>query len=110
MQSFPTLPDLLRNSTQPILSALPNPPPICVVHLLHRLFQHPVPPVLGHLGQSNGHFSRPGLGFWLLGLVEVCEDVALLAQEGGLCCAVLCVQGDGQIQDGGGEGEASELV
>ena len=76
---FPTFPDLLRNVAQPVLSALPNSPPVGIVHSLHSLFQHPVPPVLGHLSQPNRHFARPGFALGFLGLVEVCENVALLA-------------------------------
>jgi hypothetical protein len=107
---FPTFPDLLRNGAEPVLGALPDSPPICVVRRLHCLFKNSVPPVLCHLRQPNRNFARPGLLLRLLGLVEACEDVALLAQERGLCCAVLCVQGDGEIEDGRGEREATKLL
>ena len=107
---FPAFPDLLRNGAEPVLGALPNSPPICVVRRLHCLFKNSVPPVLCHLRQPNRDFTRPGLLLWLLGLVEACENVALLAQKRGLCCAVLCVQGDGEIEDGRGEREAPKLL
>lgn len=107
---FPAFLDLLRNVAQPVLSALPDSPPVCVVGRLHGLLEDSVPPIFGHLCQPNGHFARPGLSLWLLGLVEVCEDAALLAQKRSLCCAVLCVQGDREIEDGGGKCEASELL
>jgi hypothetical protein len=106
---FPAFPDLLRDVAHPILGTLPDPPPICVVYCLNCLLEHPVPPVLGHLSQPDWDLSRSRLLFWFFGLVEVRKDVALLAQEGGLCRAVLLVQRQGEVKDGGGEGEASEL-
>lgn len=109
IQLFPAFPDLLCDCANSVLGALPDPSPICVVHRLHRLFEHPVPPVFGHLCQPNGHLARSRLLFRLLGLVEVCEDVALLTKKGGLCCAVLLMQREGEIENGRGEGEASEL-
>lgn len=107
---FPAFPDLLRDCAQPVLGALPDSPPICVGHGLHGLLQYPVPPVLGHLRQPDRYFARSRLLLWFFGLVEVCEDVALLAQQRGLCCTVLCVEGDGEVQDSRGESEASELL
>lgn len=106
---FSTFPDLLCNCAQSILGTFPNPPPVCVVHLLYRLFQYPVPSILGHLYQSNWYLSRSRFSLWLLRFVEIDKDIALLAQQSGLCCAVLRMQRNGQVEDGRGKCEASEL-
>ena len=76
--SFTVFPELLQNNAHAVLSIFPYSPPICVVDLLDSLLEAPVPPVLCHLRQSYGGFPICWLWLWLLGLVEIGEDLALL--------------------------------
>jgi hypothetical protein len=107
---FTLLPDLLQKCACPVLCLLPDPPPVRLIYASEDAFELSVPSVLGHLSYAYGHYAVHWLGLGLSGLVEVGEDQPLLAQEGGLLCAVLRVHGDGEVEHGRGKGHASKLL
>src|SRR3954466_10921466 len=71
--SLALLPDPLRESSRPVFCLFPHFPPIRRVYFPHTLLQTPVPPILGHLHQSDWDYSRRRFGFWLFGFVEFGE-------------------------------------
>jgi hypothetical protein len=107
--SLGLLPDSLRQRACPVLCVFPHAPPVRGVDFPDALLQTPVPPVFRHLHQPDRDDSRRRFGLRLFGFVEVGKDLALLPQERGLLHAVLRVHRDGEVEDAGGEGHASEL-
>jgi hypothetical protein len=107
--SLGLLPDSLRQRACSVLCVFPDAPPVRGVDFPDALLQTPVPAVFRHLHQSNRDYARRRFGLGLLGLVEIGEHVALLAQERGLLRAVLRVHGNCEVEDARGERHASKL-
>ena len=89
--------ELFHYSTPAILRIFPHPPPIRLISPFYGAFELSIPPVLGHLKKPHGHYSRDWYRFRCRRLDAIGKEASLLAQQRGLCEAVLGVEGDGEV-------------
>lgn len=93
-----------------LLQPLPRSRPVGILQLPHIPLQLRVPPILCAFEQAQAHFAVYGRRLRGLGLDDAVQKNCLLVQQGALVEAIARVEVQGEVDDGGCESEAAELL